>query len=119
MPTAKPDLRMTPTYFHILLSLADGDAHGYAIMREVEARTDGSLVLGPGSLYWAIGRLEKAGLIVESDRRPKAEDDDERRRYYRLTREGRSVLERESQVLAGIVEHARARKLLKPQGRTP
>ena len=76
---------LSPTVFHILLALGEGDRHGYSIMQEVTARSDGQVRLGPGTLYGAIKRMIQDGLIEESDERPDPELDDERRRYYRLT----------------------------------
>ena len=111
MAQDKRSLRMTPTYFHIMLSLAGDEQHGYAIMQEVERRTGGGLKLGPGSLYWALNRLVQEGLIEEQNERPE-EGDDERRRYYRLTGEGQDVLQRETRILADIVEHAREQEVL-------
>ena len=70
---------------HILLALATGDKHGYAIMKEIEIFTDGSVTMGPGTLYGAVKQMLKSGLIEESDERPDPEMDDQRRRYYRLT----------------------------------
>ncbi len=108
-------LRMTPTYFHIMLSLVGSEQHGYAIMQEVGRRTGGTLKLGPGSLYWALNRLVQAGYIEEERDRP-AEGDDERRRYYRLTALGQEVLQRETRILAEIVEHAREQDVLEEPG---
>jgi len=96
---------------HILLALADGDRHGYAIMREVEEATAGTIRLGPGTLYRSIESLLANGFIEESLRRP-AKDEDQRRRYYRLTAVGRRVLSAESERLARVVALARARKVL-------
>jgi DNA-binding PadR family transcriptional regulator len=99
--------------FHILLALADGERHGYGIMQEVEQRSQGTVRLGPGTLYGAIKRMLATGLIEESAKRPKAEKDDERRRcYYRLTRPGRGVAEREAERLAELVRVAEAKHLL-------
>ena len=79
------ELPLTPAVFNILLSLADGEKHGYAIMREVEEATEGQVHMGPGTLYGSLDRMLKAGYIAESDRRPAPSEDDERRRYYRLS----------------------------------
>jgi DNA-binding PadR family transcriptional regulator len=99
--------------FHILLALADGERHGYGIMQEVELRSQGTVRLGPGTLYGAIKRMLATGLIEESAKRPKPEKDDERRRcYYRLTRLGRGVAEREAERLAVLVRVAEAKRLL-------
>ena len=105
-------LPLTPAVFHILLALSDGEKHGYAIMRVVEETTQGRMVLGPGTLYGAIKRLLRSGLIVESDYRPDPVIDDSRRRYYRLTDLGREVLIAESERLADLVEYARRKDLL-------
>ncbi len=111
----KSPVRMTPTLFHILLTMVDGERHGYAIMREVAERTGERLRLGPGSLYWAISRLQEVGMIVETDERPDPEIDDERRRYYRITDLGRRVLKHEAETLAEIVEYARAKNIIHGQ----
>ncbi len=105
-------LPLTPAEFHILLALADGDGHGYAIMQEVERETGGALHLGPGTLYRTIKQLLTAGLIAEADERPDPRLDDERRRYYRLTAYGRQVGEAEAQRLARLVSRAHAKRLL-------
>ena len=105
-------LPLTPAVFQILLALADGEKHGYAIMQEVSARTGGKLRLGPGTLYGSIKRMLEEELIVESDERPDPALDDERRRYYRLTEVGRRVAEAEAQRLAQLVREARAKNLL-------
>ena len=105
-------LPLTPKVFHILLALADGEKHGYVIMREVKKLTEGNVTLGPGTLYGAIKRLLKSGLISESDQRPDPALDDARRRYYQLTENGRLVLEAEAERLALLVEVARAKDLL-------
>ncbi len=106
-------LPLTPAVFHILLALSDGEKHGYAIMRVVEETTQGRMLLGPGTLYGAIKRLLRSGLIVESDYRPDPVIDDSRRRYYKLTDLGREVLTAESERLADLVEHARRKDLLR------
>jgi len=85
-------LPLTPAVFHILLSLAGEERHGYFIMRHVAETTEGRVKMGPGTLYGTIKRLLAAKLIEESDERPDPELDDERRRYYRLTPFGRRVL---------------------------
>ncbi|HEY0546163.1 MAG TPA: PadR family transcriptional regulator [Pyrinomonadaceae bacterium] len=98
--------------FHILLALADGERHGYSIMQEVESGTEGKVRLGPGTLYGSVKRMLSDGLIAESDERPDARLDDERRRYYRLTGLGRRVAVAEAERLAQLVAAARAKKLL-------
>lgn len=107
------DLRMTPAFFHLLLSLSEEPKHGYHMRQEIEERTEGSVRLGPSSLYYSLGRLEDAGLIREVEG-PADEDEPhgERRRYYALTDEGRRRLRDETEVLAEIVAHARARGVL-------
>jgi DNA-binding PadR family transcriptional regulator len=93
--------------FHILVALADGDRHGYAVMRDVANGTDGRLKLNPGTLYTTIRRLLDQGLVVELDERPDPEEDDERRRYYRLTDAGRAVAKAEAARLQHMVAFAR------------
>ena len=100
-------LPLTPVVFEILLALAAGERHGYEVMQDVERRTDGRIVLHPGTLYRALGRLLDQGLIEELDERPAADRDDERRRYYRLTALGRSVAHAEVDRLANQVAAAR------------
>ena len=92
----------------ILITLADGERHGYAIMQDVADRTDGALRLGPGTLYGSIKRMLNDGLIVESERRPAAADDDPRRRYYRITSRGRKAATEELARLAKLVRQGRA-----------
>ena len=106
-------LPLTPAMLHVLLALADGDRHGYAIIKDVEARTDGKVRLGAGTLYGLIRRLLADGLIGESRRRPPAAEDDERRRYYRLSPFGRRVLVAEVERLEETVAIARSKDLLK------
>lgn len=101
-------LPLTPAKFHILLALARGEQHGYAIMVDVEARTGGSFILGPGTLYGAIKRLLEEGMIEETEERPDPQLDDERRRYYKLTELGLRVTSAEAARLAKLVELARA-----------
>jgi DNA-binding PadR family transcriptional regulator len=93
--------------FHILVALAEGDRHGYGIMRDVAAGTDGGLKLNPGTLYTTIRRLLEQGLVVELDERPDPDDDDERRRYYRLTDNGRAVARAEAVRLQQALAFAR------------
>jgi DNA-binding PadR family transcriptional regulator len=104
-------LPMTPAVFHILLALADGERHGYGIMQEVLAATDGQFRLGPGTLYRSIKQMLAAGFIEESGERPDPSLDDERRRYYRLTTQGRAVAMAEAQRLAQLLRLAQARQL--------
>src|SRR5437868_13323170 len=86
---------LSPAIFHILLSLGEGERHGYALKREIAARTNGKLKLGPGVLYGSINKMLEQGLIEESDERPDAHLDDERRRYYRITPHGCKVAQAE------------------------
>ena len=104
-------LPLLPATFHILVALADEDRHGYAIIQDVAARTDGAIRLSPGTLYRSIQRMLEDGLIVETDERPSPEDDDERRRYYRLTPLGTAVAQAEAARLMDLVRMARARGL--------
>src|SRR5580704_709475 len=106
-------LPLTPAVFHILAALADGERHGYAIMQEVTATSGGVIKLGPGTLYGAIGRLLKDGLIKESDDRPDPDMDDTRRRYYRLTRFGGAVLAGETKRLGDVVKLARSTRAVR------
>lgn len=100
-------LPLPPATFHILLALAHEDRHGYAIIQDVAARTDGALRLSPGTLYRSIQRMLEQGLLVEPRRRPAPAFDDERRRYYRLTPFGRAVAHAEAERLMGLVRMAR------------
>jgi DNA-binding PadR family transcriptional regulator len=109
-------LPLTPAMFHILLALADGEKHGYAVLKEVARRTDNKVRLSAGTLYGNLARLESGGLIAESDRRPDVALDDERRRYYRLTEFGREVAVADAKRMEEALLQARAKKLLrKPQ----
>jgi DNA-binding PadR family transcriptional regulator len=97
-------------WFHIMLSLAGGEQHGYGIMQEVLNRTTGKVRLWPATLYGSIKRLIDADLIEESDERPAPELDDARRRYYRLTALGRRVLDAECERLQELVRTIRAKQ---------
>jgi DNA-binding PadR family transcriptional regulator len=101
--------------FHILLALADSERHGYGIMQEVEEKSEGTVRLGPGTLYGAIKRMLAAGLIEESAKRPAVSDDKRRRCYYRLTHRGRSIVTEEAKRLAGLVRVAAAKRLVTGQ----
>jgi DNA-binding PadR family transcriptional regulator len=98
--------------FHILVSLADRERHGYSVMQDVAERTDGALRLSPSSLYAAIRRLLTQGLIAELAERPDPEHDDERRRYYELTPLGRRVAKAEARRLERLLADARSTGLL-------
>jgi DNA-binding PadR family transcriptional regulator len=110
MNAAEP---LTPAVFHVLLSLADGEKHGYAILKDVEEYSDGEVKLSTGTLYAIIKRLLADSLIQECAKRPAAADDDQRRRYYRLTPEGRTVAVAEADRLEKLIERARSKKLIK------
>ena len=97
-------------WFHILLSLAGCEQHGYGIMQEVLERTDGAVHLWPATLYGSLKRIVEAGLIQESEERPAPELDDARRRYYKLTRLGKRVLELECARLEELVRMAQKRR---------
>jgi DNA-binding PadR family transcriptional regulator len=98
--------------FHILVALAQGDRHGYAIMQDVAAGTGGTLKLNPGTLYTTIRRLLEQGLVIELDERPDPEEDDERRRYYRLSDLGREVAKAEADRLRQTLAFARQAGLI-------
>jgi DNA-binding PadR family transcriptional regulator len=104
---------LTPAVFHILLALADRELHGYGIMKEVSAHTQGRTHMGPGTLYGSIKRMLAANLIQESDERPDPVLDDARRRYYKLTGFGRQVLVAEVRRLADLVRVAHDKRLLR------
>src|ERR1700687_1161622 len=99
---------LPPATFHILLALADEDRHGYAIIQDVAARTNGELKLSAGTLYRSIQRMLEQGLIVETRDRPAAEEDDERRRYDRITPCGTATAKAEARRLSQLVKMARA-----------
>jgi DNA-binding PadR family transcriptional regulator len=110
---AEPLGPLTPAMFHVLLALAGDDLHGYAILKEVELRTRGKVRLSTGTLYGIIKRLLNDGLIAELRSRPAESNDDERRRYYRLTPQGRQVATAEAERMDEILSVARSRNLLK------
>lgn len=116
MPANKADpqemLPLTPAAFHVMLALAEGERHGYAIMQGVAQDTAGRMKMGPGTLYGTIKRLLEAGLIEESDERPDPELDDERRRYYRLSGLGQRVVRAEAQRYADLAAVARGKRLI-------
>ncbi len=103
-------LPLPASQLHILLALATGENHGYAIMKEIEAFTGGAVTMGPGTLYGAIKQMLKAGLIEESSERPDPDLDDQRRRYYRLTDLGGSALDAEVVRLEQLARTARTRQ---------
>jgi len=104
---------LTPAMFNVLLALADGEKHGYAILKEVGSQTNGEVQLSTGTLYGIIKRLLTDGLIVELRNRPAAENDDQRRRYYRLTPQGKDVAVAEAQRMDKLLARARSKHLLK------
>ena len=101
-------LPLQPATFHILIALADGDRHGYAIIQDTGARSRGAVRLSAGTLYRSVQRMLEQGLIEETRSRPSPEEDDERRRYYRLTPFGSAVARAETQRLSELVTLARA-----------
>jgi len=112
MPRVRGDqgelpLPLTPAAYHILLALAGGERHGYALMQDVNRLSEGAVRLGPGTLYRSLKGLLQERLIEESGERPDPAHDDERRRYYRLTDLGQRVAQAETQRLARLVERAR------------
>ena len=104
---------LKPKVLHLLLAVADGPRHGYSIMQEVLERTDGQVRLWPAALYGLLRELEQLDLIVESDKRPAADQDDERRRYFVLTPHGKRVLDGEVRRLEAIVQQARSSRALR------
>ena len=104
-------LPLTPVAFEILLALAEGEQHGYSIMREVNRRSNGAVTLHPGTLYRALARLLESGLLEELDERPRPAEDDERRRYYRMTKVGLAVARAEALRLESQLSSARERLL--------
>lgn len=111
-------LPLTPAVFHILFALADSEMHGYAIMREVERATEGKVRMGPGTLYGAVKKLLKDGLIEETEPASTELRDDERRRYYRLSGLGSRVLNAELGRMRTLLEQASGKKLVQPAGGT-
>jgi DNA-binding PadR family transcriptional regulator len=105
--TVRELLPLPPATFHILLALSEGDRHGYAIIQDIEARTDGELRLSAGTLYRSIARMVEQGLITETTHR-RTTDDDERRRYYRITPFGTAAARAEMGRLTDLVRLARA-----------
>ena len=101
-------LPLTPAMFQVLVALADGEKHGYAVIKDVARRTDGKVRLRAGTLYTVIRRFVDDGLIQESSVRPDPALDDERRRYYRLTERGRAVAVAEARRMADTLAQARA-----------
>jgi len=117
-PVPESLLPLKPNWFHVMLSLAHDDQHGYGIMQDVLQRTDGKVRLWPATLYGTLKRLLDEGLIEESDRRPDPEVDDQRRRYYRLTSFGRRVLSAECARLEDLVRLVHAKRLTPHPGKS-
>jgi DNA-binding PadR family transcriptional regulator len=107
-PRAEALLPLPPATLHILMALAEEDRHGYAILQDVERRTRGEVRLSAGTLYRSIQRMLEQGLLVETQERPAPEEDDERRRYYRITPFGEAVARAETRRLTELVRLARA-----------
>ena len=109
-PSPESFLPLKPNWFHVLLSLSGQEQHGYGIMQEVLDRTGGKVRLWPATLYGTIKRLADEELIAESGERPAPDEDDARRRYYRLTSLGRRVLAAESERLEDLVRVIRSKR---------
>jgi DNA-binding PadR family transcriptional regulator len=112
MTSDRVPVPLTPAVFHILFALATGDKHGYEIAKQVTEDSQGRVRMGTGTLYGSIKRMVADCLIEEAESRPVPEFDDERRRYYRLTAEGRRALDAEVQRYARVVAVAQDRDLL-------
>lgn len=108
-----PHLPMKPVAFQILLSLADGDRHGYGITQDIAGRTAARMRIEPGNLYRSIKAMLDEGLIQESERRPAPDLDDERRRYYRITALGRRVVAAEISRLEALVAEAKGKRFIR------
>ena len=104
-------LPLTVPVFHILLALSDGERHGYAILQEIESKSDGAVKLGTGTLYTAIKRMLASGLIERTQSRLEPERDDERRRYYRISKLGKRIAAAEAARLDALVGLARAKRV--------
>jgi DNA-binding PadR family transcriptional regulator len=112
-PDPETLLPLKPVVFQVLLTLAEGERHGYGIVQEIAERSSARLQLEPGNLYRTLRFMLDEGLIQASDRRPPPGEDDERRRYYRITKFGQRVASAEAARLVELVADARARNLLK------
>lgn len=111
-PDPRAFLPLTPLAFQVMLALADSERHGYGIIREVEERTDGLIRLRTGTLYTLLQRLLDEDLIGTSTARPDPEEDDERRKYYKLTALGRDVLSAEARRLESLIAEARRKQII-------
>ena len=110
-----PERPMAPAVFQILIALADQPRHGYAVMQDIAERSAGKVKLSPGTLYGSIKQMLEDGLIEETAGRPAA-DADERRRYYRLTRDGREAARQEMARMSALLNHARLTSLRSTEG---
>jgi DNA-binding PadR family transcriptional regulator len=108
-----PQSPLTAAMFNVLLALADGDKHGYAVLKEVSEHSNGEVHLSTGTLYGIIKRLLVEGLIVEVRNRPAMEGEDQRRRYYRLTTRGREVAIAEARRMETLIARARSKRLIR------
>ncbi len=113
--TIESYLPLTPALFHVLLALADGEKHGYVISKEIARRTNDEVRLSAGTLYGIIKRLLEDGFIEESEDRPDFSLDDQRRRYYRLTKLGSALAEAEAERMERVLAMARAKHVLGPE----
>jgi DNA-binding PadR family transcriptional regulator len=113
--TVESYLPLTPALFHVLLALADGEKHGYVISKEIARRTNNEVKLSTGTLYGIIKRLLDDSMIEESEERPDFSLDDQRRRYYRLTKLGKAVAEAEAERMERVLALARSKHVLGPQ----
>lgn len=113
--TVESYLPLTPALFHVLLALADGEKHGYVISKEIAWRTNNEVKLSTGTLYGIIKRLLDDAMIEESAERPDFSLDDQRRRYYRLTKLGKAVAEAEAERMERVLALARSKHVLGPQ----
>ena len=111
MADARHLVPLTPAVYQVLLAVADGSRHGLGILEEVEAHTAGQVRMGPGTLYGTLHRMVASGLLQESEERPPAEQDDPRRRYYRITELGRRAAELESGRLDTLLRFAEAKRV--------
>jgi DNA-binding PadR family transcriptional regulator len=105
-------LPLTPAMFEVLIALADGEKHGYAVLKEVARRSAGRVTLSPGTLYAILRRFVADGIVVESEERPDPALDDERRRYYAVTDFGRAVAHAEARRMETALGMARAKSLI-------
>jgi DNA-binding PadR family transcriptional regulator len=110
-------LPLKPVVFQVLLTLANGERHGYGIVQDIAARTAAAMRLQPGNLYRTLNDMLEDGLVAEAGERSAADSGDERRRYYRITKRGAEVAAAEARRLEALVAEARASRLLKGTGR--